>query len=272
MTIEKWQTTRVSVSLNVLATAVVVAAALLAAALLFTRSHKPVSQEIAQDQLQDPTDRSVEDELLETARDWTDNSIDGAAGDELVRFIVERSNTGQPEELGSFVKEGLRLATTWTYGPTVQLRGDRYEVTATASTRVHEIVPIQYIFLSQGAQESDAPDGLDDPRKIVHMPFHLTINLGSKEVSDWHVHADEAIYDINVPLAMSLEEAYGKTAADCIHAVLEVELPDSTEIALFREPNEREWIEARQLNEAIIKAGLGDVCKTWIAHPVEQEG
>ncbi len=263
--IEKWRTARVSVSLNVLAFAILVAVvAAMSALVLFTRSPKPQVHEIVQGPIQNGVDSAVEDELVEVARYWTEDNIDGAVGDELVKFIVEMSNNGQPEEFGMFVKERLRSATTWSYGPIVD-QGDRYEITAMASTRIHEIVPVRYIGLPEDAE---VRNGLDGYQEVVTMPFHLTIDLGSKSVFDWHVHADEGTYNTN-GLQVSMEEVYGEAVAKCVRMVLVSGLQESLEIVLFTEPRERERIEASELNEAISEAGLSEVCEEWLGEPLE---
>ena len=78
-------------------------------------------------------------ELEEIARAWTEKNIGGMAGNEMVDFIVSESLTEQPGLLSEYLKERLEPATTWSYGPIVRVEKGRYEVTATASTRVHDM-------------------------------------------------------------------------------------------------------------------------------------
>ena len=89
--------------------------------------------------------------------------------------------------LGRFVKDRLNLATTWSYGPTVNVNRDRYAVTATAETRLHDIVPT--IVLSD-AQEAPGTGVLERQRantskkQVFTMPFRLTVDMQSKSVPE----------------------------------------------------------------------------------------
>ena len=255
--IEKWQSTGILKRVGILM-AVILAVTIAAASVYVVVVPSPTPVLL-------PEPKGVAEEI---ARAWAEDNIDGAAGDELVEFIVERSTTRQPEMLGEFLKERLRSATTWTYGPIVNQGGDRYEVTATASTDVHEIVP---------SKISGVPEGMPTPgpfERVATMPFHLTIDLESRGVSDWHIHADESAYRETAPVGVSMasvEEAFGETAADCIHSALELGLSDSLESALLTEPLEREPIAAIQLTEAINIAGLRNLCEEWIGSS-SQEG
>lgn len=257
-TVEKWRTAQVSVNLSSLAVAMVLAVIGMSSLILLTRSPKPQLQEAIRAPVENGIEGAVEveDELVEIARRWAEDNIDGVAGDELVRFIVDVSNTRQPEELGRFVKERLSPVTTWTYGPIVGQGGDMYEVTVTASTLVHEIVPVRNLGIPEGVSAPEA-------QRVVTMPFHLNVNLRSKSVSDWHTHGAEANYSTNFS-TVSIEEEFGEAVGECIHLVMASGLPDSLAIALFTEPREREWIEAEQLNEAIGVAGLTEECEEWV--------
>lgn len=244
----------------ILAVVVAAASVYVVAVPSLTRSSQP--QEDFQASVQNVTEIGTEDKLIEIASDWAEDNIDGAVGDELVKFIVEKSHTRQPEMLGEFLKKGLRPATTWTYGSIVSQDGDRYEVTARASTQVHEIVP----------SETRVPEGMPTPgpfERVATMPFHLTIDMESRSVSDWHTHADEFAYRETAPPGVTMvyvEDAFGEAAADCIYAALDLRLSDPLESALLTEPTEREMIAAIQLKEAINAAGPGlrDLCEEWI--------
>ena len=265
MMIKKWHSTgvskRVGIPVAVILAVMVVAASVYVLVFpLLTQSPQP--QEDLQDSVQNWIENESEGELVEIARAWAEHNVGGAAGDEIVEFIVGMSHTRQPEMLMRFIKERLRPATTWTYVPIINQGGDIYEVTVTASTHVHEIVP----------SKTFAPEGMPTPgpfETVATMPFHLTIDLESRGVSDWHIHSDEATYRETAPAGVtmvSMEDAFGEIASDCIHSVLDLRLSDSLESALLTEPGDREPIEAIQLKEATNAAGLGYLCKEWIGN------
>ena len=269
--IKKWKSTGVLKRVGLLVTvimAVVIATASVYVVVVLPLTQSPLSQEDLQYSVQKGIESGAEDELVEIARDWAEDNVDGEAGDEMVEFIVEMSTTRQPEMLGQFLKERLRSATTWTYGPIVNQSGDIYEVTATASTHVHEIVP----------SKTYVPEGMPTPgpfERVATMPFHLTIDLESRGISDWHTHADESAYRETAPVGVSMvsvEEAFGETAADCIHSALALKLSDSLASAVLTEPIEREPTAAIQLKEAINTAGLRDLCEEWIDGSSQEGG
>ena len=261
--IKKWQSTGVSKRVGIpvaVILAVMVAAASVYVLVISPLVQSPQPQEDIQDSVQNRIENGAEDELVEIARAWAENNVGGAAGDEMVEFIVGMSTTRQPEMLRVFIKERLRPATTWTYVPIMNQGGNIYEVTATASTHVHEIVP----------SKTYVPEGMPPPgpfKTVATMPFHLTIDRESRCVSDWYIHADEAAYRETAPAGasmVSVEEAFGETAADCIHSALDLRLSDSLALALLTRPLLREQTAAIQLEEVINTAGLRDMCEGWI--------
>ena len=216
-------------------------------------------------------DRVVNDgisppELEEIARAWTEENIGGAMGDAMVDFIVSESHTEQPGILGEYLKERLDPATTWSYGPIVSVGNGRYEVTATAMTNVHQIMP-PMVRDSSGSEVTIEPGDLE---RVATMPFHLTVDTDSKSVTDWHVHPGEATYvtafdeERLASIAINVEETLGEAADKCIGSAAGKDLPQYHMMTLLQPPEEREPAKAVHLYDAVSAIGLNAVCREWL--------
>lgn len=214
----------------------------------------------------------------EIARAWTMDNINGAAGDELAKFIVSESNTAQPDMFFEYLKERLESVTTWNYGPIKRTGENRYETTATATTRVHDTMDPP-IFTFEDETKGARGEALPTPTasdviftRIAKMPFSLTVDLESNSVTDWQARLDEAnettrIVSERFPNAMTVEELYGDAVAECVNAAMRAmrnDLPDSVIRTLFLPPSEREEADAARAKAAVESAGIGDVCENWI--------
>ena len=282
--IQKWRSARVSVRLGILTVAIMFIITAVAAYFLFagsdwlediTRAQTEKNPASVAD-VPTPTPLSEPEKIAQV---WAENEIHGVAGDELVKFIVSESNTRQPDMLGRFVKDRLNLATTWSYGPVVNVGGDRYEVTAIAETRLHDIVPT--VVLS-GTEGNSGAGGADRRRanigkkQIFTMPFHLTVDIRSMSVSEWRAQADQATHksfeDSNAPMptVITIEEMFGAATAQCIHSALGEEVMESVLEILYIPPDARDDTETTRLKDAISEAGLTDVCREWMGKSPEK--
>ena len=205
-------------------------------------------------------------DLNEIVRTWAEYSIEHMAGDELVDFIVSKSFTEEPDLLSEYLKDGLKSATTWYYGPVVRVSDVRYELTATASTRVHDILPLTSIKDRSGAV---VPLEQDDFSRVATMPFHLTVDMDSKSVTDWYVQLEEGTYVTTMNPAKlanveTVEEAFGSSSAECIETALGKDISQSDIDALLQPPGMRREIDAVRLSATLSALGLGALCKEWI--------
>ena len=216
----------------------------------------------------------TEFDVEEIARAWTAKSVNGAAGDEIAGFIAEESNAMQPDTLQEYLKPRLESATTWNYGQIARTGENRYEMTATATTRVHDMMEVEFTSSDQpkGARGETAQSPADfdvEYTRIVKMPFSLTVDLELNSVIDWQALRDEAGEAARVESdrrgdLTTAESLYGDAVAECVNAVSRRELPDGAAKALFLPPQEREGADAARLRAAVNSAGLGGVCEEWI--------
>ena len=176
----KWWTARITIRLDVLLVAVLAIAASVVAA-----SYLSISR---------ATDDSISiPELQDTARAWTEGNINDVAGDALVEFIASESGAEQPDLFREFLddrRDILELATTWSYCPVVS--EGIYQVTATASTNLHEVVPLGPRPVTD-ASGTEVPIDPNDFKRIATLPFLLTVDTDSKIVTDWSVLSEEGI-------------------------------------------------------------------------------
>ena len=204
------------------------------------------------------------------AREWADSNLGGAAGSHLVAFYLAEINQTGDESFGESIKHSLNPITTWSYGPTTNLGGERYEVTTVAVVRLHEIFKPA---LLESIPISGSID-LSDYEETVTMPFHLTVDTASSRVIDWHAHADEAVYYTSIPRIQIIEEGTVTAPEECSNPVMErsarTRMSNFPYDAFDKPPEERGRIEAIQLNAAIIALGLDDVCEEWLGEIPEE--
>ena len=214
----------------------------------------------------------VELEIEKTARAWAANNINGAAGDEIVNLIMREFNTEQPDMLREYLKERMESATDWSYGPIETAGENVYELTATASTLLHEMMPPP-IFGSAGGVKIPTPDPADF-RSVATAPFRLTVDADTMTVTDWRLRADGAGVvtsfgsQENVEIAYegpaTIRRLYDEKTADCINAVMAENLTEQDATTLFVPPNHRKEADAARLRAVVNSAGLGEVCADWI--------
>lgn len=228
------------------------------------------------------SDILTEFDVEEIARAWAADSVNGAAGDEIADFIVEESITAQPEMLRDFLKRRMESVTTWNYGQIVRTGENRYETTATATTRVHDAMepPLTITFLGE-------PEGADEPEdarvemvrslkasdftyaRIAKMPFSLTVDLESDGVTEWRARRADAdqsyrIESEKMPNLATVDDLYGDGIAKCVSAARAEGLPDGVMETLFTPPRARAESDAARARDAVGAAGLGGVCEDWI--------
>lgn len=216
----------------------------------------------------------TEFDVEEIARAWTADNINGAAGGEIASFIAEESNAMQPDALREYLKPRLEAATTWNYGQIARTGENRYETTATATTRVHEAMEAAFTTAGEpkdarGETAQSPADSDVEYTRIVKMPFILTVDLELNSVIDWQARRYEAGEATRVESdrwsdLTTAENLYGDAVAECVNAVSREELPDGAAKALFLPPQEREGADAARLRVAVKAAGLGGVCEEWI--------
>ena len=169
----------------------------------------------------------------------------------------------QPEMFRVYVKERLDLGTNWTYGPTVNVSDDLYEVTATAIVHLGNIMPSVY---ATDNNERASP-GAFRPKRVFTMPFHLAVNMESSSVTDWRVHAEEFTYETNV---VSVEDVFGPAMAECVNSALIAGVSGSITELLLKPSDELEDTEIGRLRNALSAPELIDVCEEWISELPEK--
>ena len=230
------------------------------------------------------SDILTEFDVEEIARAWAANGVNGAAGGEIADFIVEESITAQPEMLRDFLKRRLESVTTWNYGQIVRTGESRYEMTATATTRVHNAIAME---VSPTIKFIGEPESANEPKdarvemarsltasdfthtRIAKMPFSLTVDLESDSVTDWRARRDEAdlsyrIESEKLPNLATVDDLYGDGIAKCVSAAVAEGLPDNVMQTLFTPPRARAESDAARARDAVDSAGLGGVCENWI--------
>ena len=239
--IEKFRTARLSVRLDVFGVSILIAAIIVSAGFIWvSKPSEPM-----------PTPEDV-------ARAWTESSLESAAGDELVKFIVSISNTMQPELFSQYLNDRLYNSTTWSYAPALDVGNDQYEVVATASTNLHDIIPTVML-------DNRVPVGFT---QVITMPFHLIVDMESESVIDWSAREDEAFLysgqsDAS-PNVVSLEETFGEASAQCIRSARERGVFESVAEILYMPPTIRDESQTRQLRSAISVVGLDAECREWV--------
>ena len=118
------------------------------------------------------------------AQDWTKNNTDSVkatvAGYIVPTILSTRPMTTEfrstnPEESKQYLRDNFDRITTWSYAEPRNLGNDSYEVTATAITRIDEIV-----LNDEGVTQE------------FRVPFRLTVNMEAGEVTSWNVIFSEA--------------------------------------------------------------------------------
>ena len=203
-------------------------------------------------------------EIEKIARAWAANNINGAAGDEIVNLIVKESNTGQPDMFREYLRERVESATDWSYGPVAKASENVYELTAAASTRVHDTMPPPTFTLASGVN-APTPDPADF-RRIATAPFRLTVDADTMSVTDWRLRADGAgvVSSFGSDSIAMFEDVYEESAANCINAAMMEDPTEQDARALFLSPDAREEADAARLRAFADSAGLGEICEDWI--------
>lgn len=206
----------------------------------------------------------TQSEIEEIARAWTANNTNGAAGDEIVNLIVQKSNTKQPDMLREYLRERVESATDWSYGPVAKASENVYELTATASTRVHDTMPPPTISFV-GVINAPTPDPADFTR-IATAPFRLTVDADAMSVTDWRLRADGAgvVSSFGSASIAMFEDVYEESAANCINAAMMEDPTEQDARTLFLPPDAREEADAARLRAFVHSAGLGEICEDWI--------
>lgn len=149
-----------------------------------------------------------ESELEAIARDWAADSMDGAAGDEFVEFIVANTTVNSPDSLRMYLKEHMDSGATWTYGPFEKADRDSNEASATVALQLEDIMPMTTAISQDdmdriralGLSLSTMPAEPGDFRNAFTLTFRLTVDPASKSVTDWRVEDGEAVY-VHIPPA-----------------------------------------------------------------------
>ena len=169
----------------------------------------------------------------------------GVAEDNLNALIQSRAG-------GLGLRVGEDVVVDWTYSQPKPAGGDYYEVTATASVRLE--IPVVGMIHSDGVVDRYAIEAA--------LPFHLTVDMGARTVSDWRVRLDEGEFDSNLPTTTSEEVPVRDDAArDCVSAALDAGLQDYAMRTLMKPPSERDRAETLRMNAALMSKGVMDVCE-----------
>ena len=137
-----------------------------------------------------------ESEIEAIARAWAEDNMDGAAGDELVEFIVANTTVNSRSLLREYLKIHAGSGATWSYGPFESAERGSYEASATVALRLSDIMPtvVQYEGEAAGAPLSAATVEPGDFRNAFTLTFLLTVDPASKSVTEWRVHDGKAVY------------------------------------------------------------------------------
>ena len=138
-----------------------------------------------------------ESEIEAIARAWAEDNMDGAAGDELVEFIVANTTVNSQSLLREYLKIHAGSGATWSYGPFESADRGSYEASATVALRLSDIMPPPVVSDEIKAMGEDAetlPVEPGDFRNAFTLTFLLTVDPASKSVTEWRVHDGKAVY------------------------------------------------------------------------------
>ena len=142
-----------------------------------------------------------ESEIEAIARAWAEDNMDGAAGDELVEFIVANTTVNSQSLLREYLKIHAGSGATWSYGPFESADRGSYEASATVALRLSDIMPPPVVSDEIKAMGEDAetlPVEPGDFRNAFTLTFLLTVDPASKSVTEWRVHDGKAVY-VHIP-------------------------------------------------------------------------
>jgi len=124
----------------------------------------------------------------EVASEWAEGNA-SVVSNTMSDFVLPKIGDMGEAILGQYVRSHVADALTWSYDTRpVPTMANLYDVTATASIRLEEVtVPIVGEHPEIGYVAAT-------------MPHHLTVDLESMTVIEWHVHSDEATFDTSLPL------------------------------------------------------------------------
>ena len=138
-----------------------------------------------------------ESEIEAIARAWAEDNMDGAAGDELVEFIVANTTVNSQSLLREYLKIHAGSGATWSYGPFESADRGSYEASATVALRLSDIMPPPVVsdeIKAMGADAETLPVEPGDFRNAFTLTFLLTVDPASKSVTEWRVHDGKAVY------------------------------------------------------------------------------
>ena len=141
-----------------------------------------------------------ESELNAIARAWAADNMDGAAGDELVEFIVANTTVNSRSLLREYLKMHAGSGATWSYGPFESAERGSYEASATVALRLSDIMPtvVSDEIKAMGEDAATLPVEPGDFRNAFTLTFLLTVDPSSKSVTEWRVHDGKAVY-VHIP-------------------------------------------------------------------------
>ena len=137
-----------------------------------------------------------ESEIEAIARAWTADNMDGAAGDELVEFIVANTTVNSQSLLREYLKIHAGSGATWSYGPFESVDRGSYEASATVALRLSDIMPTVVHDEGEAARARLSASTVEpgDFRNAFTLTFLLTVDPASKSVTEWRVHDGKAVY------------------------------------------------------------------------------
>ena len=137
-----------------------------------------------------------ESEIEAIARAWAEDNMDGAAGDELVEFIVANTTVNSQSLLREYLKMRAGSGATWSYGPFESAERGSYEASATVALRLSDIMPIVVSdeIKAMGEDAESLPVKSGNIRDAFTLTFLLTVDPASKSVTEWRVHDGKAVY------------------------------------------------------------------------------
>ena len=142
-----------------------------------------------------------ESEIEAITRAWAEDNMDGAAGDELVEFIVANTTVNSQSLLREYLKIHAGSGATWSYGPFESAERGSYEASATVALRLSDIMPtvVSDEIRAMGEDMETLPvDEPGDLRNAFTLTFLLTVDPASKSVTEWRVDEGEAVY-VHIP-------------------------------------------------------------------------
>ncbi len=194
----------------------------------------------------------------DVASEWAEGNAD-VVSDAVAEFVIPRIGGMGEAILGQYVRSNVADALTWSYDARpLSTSADLYDVTATASIRLEDVV---------------VPIVGEDPEIgyiAAAMPHRLTVDLGSMTVIEAHVHPDKATFDTSLPPLIGSTDELVRALnleglqAECVASAGDAEVPAYAMNILLKPTQLYERAESIQLGAALRAYGIMDACEPYL--------